>query len=524
MIGTLPLCRQRESAEGMFPRLTGVLGPTRSLGMPLAATTAWLAALLLPMSAPGEGLRPDGVVRAVPQDAWITVVVTPVGEDGPAAAGGSSAALQTAALLFNQVRRMGVVPESDLTTAAVMDVVGSFPVLAGRQYALCLLEGDADALAGGGFRLAELQAALIIRTGGENSALESRIQHLLNTYVNTEVASVETRRTERSVSYRLRDDRLSDWAQIGWGPVGDYYVLAVGTRAFEAVVGTLGGTTPALADDPWFRSAHARCAGRSTSLEWSVRFDFIREQLRPVMAGKPDNVLQGLGLADVERGLWAQGLDGRAVEAYAVLRRGGVDDFVTLCRAVDGTEAARMVPAEATQYAALDHQPGELVRRGCDTYLASRSESAQADLRRMWAKVETETGVQTDRDLLSQLGGPVVFHDYPRHPLRIPMACTIVVPISGSPMAVRTSMDRLLRRYQRYLARPESSWPLLQLHQADDGVWYLQAGLYGPALVVADRWLVISYSPVAVRQAVALLRAPETREPERSPRAEHRAN
>ena len=39
----------------------------------------------------------------------------------------------------------------------------------------------------------------------------------------------------------------------------------------------------------------------------------------------------------------------------------------------------------------------------------------------------------------------------------------------------------------------------------DDGVWYLQYGIYGPALAVLDRWIVISFSPKAVRHNIARL-------------------
>ncbi len=466
----------------------------------------------MPFTAAGDGAPPGWggpaeLLRAVPADAWIAIAVNPQGTGDPAGEPRSPGTLEAAAFVLNQVRRMGLVPESDPTTAAVMDVVGSLPLITRHPYALCLLGGSARALPGGGHRIAELRAALIVRTGGQNAALEGRIQHLLNTYVNTEVATVETRGIGQAVSHRLTDRRLPDWARIAWGPLGDHYVLTLGSGAFVAVAAVLGGAGPALADDAWFKTAHRRYRGGGASVEWTVRFDAIREHLQPIMAGKPDEVLRGLGLGDVDRGLWAVGASGRATEAYAVLRRAGQDEFVPICRQADDALVEMTVPPQAERYALLHRSPGDLVRWARDAYLASRSASAQANLRRMWARIETETDINVDRDLLAQLGRPVVIHDYPQHPLGIPLARTIVVPVTGSAAAVRTSVDRLLRRYQRHLERPDSGWPLLRLHRADDGVWYFQAGLYGPALTVTDHWLVIGYSPVAVRQNLAYLEA-----------------
>ena len=195
-----------------------------------------------------------------------------------------------------------------------------------------------------------------------------------------------------------------------------------------------------------------------------------------LMAGKPEQVLAGLGLGDVERGLWTIGVsgdsDGRAVEAYAFLRDADGDELVPICGLPD-TGVRRIevpIPPKASRYAVIRYSPRRLVLQVRDAYLASRSPSAQRNLREMWTRVEAEADVSVDRDLLMQLGPRLVIHEYPPHPL---------VP----------------------------DWTSLRLEHASDGVWYLQAGLYGPALAVTDRWVIISYSPVAVRQNIAFLEA-----------------
>ncbi len=99
----------------------------------------------------------------------------------------------------------------------------------------------------------------------------------------------------------------------------------------------------------------------------------------------------------------------------------------------------------------------------------------------------------------------MIIHDYPRHALSLPLAWTIVVPVTGDARALRRQLDRLLEAGSRRLAGNS----VLQLRHDADGVWYIQYGLTGPGLVVTGKWLVASFSPYAVRQNVVHL-SPES--------------
>jgi hypothetical protein len=466
----------------------------------------WLTILVIGITLQTARAVEPALLRAVPAGAWVVITADGWGTaEGGADPGSGSQALDAAFFVLEQARRIGLTSNADPEVRAVIDVIGSLPVAMRRSYALCLLGAAARPLSGGGNRLADLRGAVILHTCGDNAAIEARIQHLLNTYVNDQVAQCDTVSRDGLTSHRLIDRRLPQWAQIQWGAVDDYYVLALGSGAFGQIVETIRGEHVDLAGDDWFRSAHERCRGDQASAEWTIRFDSIAERLEPVMAGKPNEVISGLGLGRVQRGLWTVGSRGRAVEAYAVLRTAEGDDFVPICRVPNAASVKALVPPQATRYAVIDYSARQLVLRARDAYLASRSPSAQANLREMWTRIEAETDVSVDRDLLTQLGQRIVIHDYPPHPLGLPLLRTILVEISGSSLAVRSSLDRLLSRYQQHLARPSADWSSLTLVHAPDGVWYLQAGLYGPALAVTDRWIVIGYSPVAVRQNLAFL-------------------
>lgn len=460
---------------------------------------------------------PDALLRAVPADAWLALMIDPAAQPPRAGGeGGGGGALNAAAFLFDQARRMGLTAEVDPELTAAMEIVGSMPVVVRQPFAVCVLGASAKPLSGGGYRLAELRAALIAHTRGRNDAIEARIQHLLARYLNTDVATYDAFTADGVTVHRVLDRRLPDWAQIRWGAVGDHYVFALGPGVFERVAAAIEAGrhgAPSLMDDAWFASAHRRCRGTSAVAEWTVHLDAIRTSLEPIMRGQSGRVVAGLGLGDLERGVWTLGSEGRAVEAYAVLREHNpegpaLDRFSTICRQPDGEWIDRVVPAQARRFAVIEQSARDLVVRGRDAYLASRSQSARANLRRMWARVEQETGVSVERDLLSQLGQRIIIHDDPPAAfggLSIPLARTVLIEISGSSLAVRTALDRLLRRWQQHLDRPSPDWASLALHHADDGVWYLQAGLYGPALAVTARWIVIGHSPFAVRQNVAFL-------------------
>lgn len=462
---------------------------------------------------------PPDLVHAVPTEAWAVVIVTGGPSAGPASeATGPGSPLETAAFLLDHARRMGFAAQADTKTRLLIDAAASWPVIWRHPCALCVLEADVKPFGEGGYRLTELQAGLIVQTAGRNADIEARIQHLLHVHVDSQSGRIETIRDGAVTSYRLIDRRLPAWAQMRWGAVEGFYVLALGPGAFEQIAAAIrggdqsAGGPRAGGDDAWLHLAHTRCRGDAAVVEWAVRFDRIREHLKPVMAGRPDEVIEALGLGDVQRGLWAVGSVGRAVEAHAVLRRDDMDQSTPICVVPKDPWIQAAVPPQATHYAAIDYSPRELVLRARDAYLASRSPSTRANLRNLWAKVEAETGVRADRDLLQQLGQWIVIHDDPPSPLSLPLARTVLVEISGSSAAVRAGLDRLLERYRQHLVsasgRPggEPGWFDWQLKRDPDGVWYLQAGIYGPALAVTEQWIVISYSPVAVRRNLAYLK------------------
>ncbi|MCH7808821.1 MAG: hypothetical protein IIB60_06305 [Planctomycetes bacterium] len=78
---------------------------------------------------------------------------------------------------------------------------------------------------------------------------------------------------------------------------------------------------------------------------------------------------------------------------------------------------------------------------------------------------------------------------------------TILLRVEGDPTALRANIDRLLHSVLKEAA-PNCA---VQMKQDPDGIWFIHLGIQGPALMVTDRWLIISFSPQAVRLNASLL-------------------
>ena len=164
----------------------------------------------------------------------------------------------------------------------------------------------------------------------------------------------------------------------------------------------------------------------------------------------------------------------------------------SLLHGVDRT----IIPDDASGFAVLDLDPSALVARVRDAYLAAKSPPAQESVRAFWHDLEVQSGLSIEADILSLLRGPVVIHDSPRHALRLPLAWTVLLRVREDPAALRVGIDRLLSVGQNALGDGGA----FRLIRDEDDVWYLDFGLAGPAVLVTDRWLILSFSPSAVRQ------------------------
>ncbi len=459
--------------------------------------------------------RPADLACAVPHEAAVAILLdSPAVSAGPDA--GSTSGWDLVAVLVRQARQVGFGGDLGADSRVLADVVGSLHLLSRYPTAAILLNVEAESLPGGGHRLRRLGGALVFAIGADPDPAARRVQELLNLYTDRSHSVMEQRSVDGLAVYRLLDDRLPGWV-FEWGEVDGFFVVSVGAGSLERIVRAVRSPKKSLAEDSWSCTARKECRSVQPFLEIYLDADRLREQLGAIMEGTTREVLTALGMEELRRGYWAIWLDGRFVEACSFLRMADGDSRVPLTVSGPARRAwERFVPAQAGRAAVLAVSGADLLRRGTRAYLASRSASARQKWVGLWNQHVVSGDWSAESDFLDLLGETVILHDYPRHPLGIPLLCTVLVEIDGSAQAVRRSVDRILAAAQRALGSAASTAPsdpwAPGLRRDPDGVWYLQAGLLGPALAVTNGWIVISYAPDAVR--VNLRQgAPRTRPP-----------
>ena len=466
-----------------------------AVGLLVAGLPGWS-----PASAEEKGPIPVGLLEAVPGDVAAAYFYAGPGEVG--SSGDQRSAVRLATFLADQAFELGLLSKVDPSIRAWIDVLVSAAIAGEHPHAVALFDFTATPRADGGHQLAGLRAAVVMAPAGGRADLQRRIQHLLNTYTNRDESQLVPRQIGSESVFELRDKRLPEWATLTWGPVGDLYVIAFGENTYSRMIESVKDASGSLAAGTWFTPAFLQAGGTHASFVSYVHFDALRRGADPLLAGKIARVQEALRLGGVERGLWTFRYAGRALEAHGFLRRNGRDERPVIAgRRIFNQINGSVIPDEARRYAVIDGNPGSLFRGIREAYLAARSPAAGHKVRAFWGRVEAESGVSFERDLFSPLGHAVVIHDYPPHPLRIPLARTVVFRIDGDAGTLRARVDRLFD----FISREYLNTGWLRLGHAPDGIWYLQFGLLGPGVAVTDQWVVVSFSPEAVRQNVAML-------------------
>ncbi len=451
---------------------------------------------------------PQVLLRGVPND--VVAVYAHGGPSGSPTLGDAFSMLDWGTLAVDRIQKMGVLSNIDSCARLWLDSLTAVGTAFRYPHAVALLDIEARPRDDGGHELARLTAALLIETGESSTTVERRIQHLLNIYTNSNESKLTTRTVHGAERYSLRDSRLPDWAVLSWGRVNEVYVVAIGEGAIERIERAFDDHNAGLLANPWFASAYLRANGPRAVFTCFVEIERLQAGSDPSFAKKVASVGDALGLKDVVRGLWASWRKEGSLEIRAILNRHGRDELIDIAAKRHLARLSeQVIPSDATRFSVFDGSAGDITRRIGDAYLAARSPEAQADSRSFWGGIETQSGISFDRDVFDHLGRPFILHDFPKHPLRLPLTPTILVRVDGDAAALRRSIDGLLSSIQKTFL--EDSW--YKLKRDDDGMWSLQLGVLAPAMMVTDDWLVVSHSPFAVRTNVEMLAPTPTAEP-----------
>lgn len=443
---------------------------------------------------------PESLFRAVPKDAIFSYFAAGPNSDAPSPLSSTRFSLGLATFVIERAQEFGLLSKLNERARMWVDILASMSELLDYPHAGVLLDISAAPRPDGGHQLTGLHAALIIRAYGGGARIEQRIQHLLNSYTNDENSTLSSRSSDGPTVFTLRDRRLPEWVELNWGSHGEDYIVAIGAGSFDRIARTIADRSLSLTDDAWCTHAWKVAGGPGASLAALLRFDIARSTADDSLRSKFEHVQENLRLGGVDRGLWTVGRHARAIEAGAYLRRGDVDEWRPITRREDADLAPGVIPDEATWYAIFEVEPRTLVDTVSKAYLASKSPDAQNKSRAFWRKAEERVGLSIDGDILALLRPPIISHNYPQHALGLPLAWTRLIAVEN-PETLRRNLDRVLEALREELAKEGPT----QLRHDADGVWYLSFGIAGPALTIADHWLIVSFSPDAVRKNVEML-------------------
>lgn len=463
-------------------------------------STAILAAIVAVMIGQTARAVPPSIIRAIDREAvaaYFGYAQKPSDVEGEA----TMDSLTIASSFIDNLDRMGLLVKVDSSVRYWIDSLTALNDIKDHPHAVVLYSIDATPRDDGGHELAKMQAAIIVRTDGDNDRLKYRIQHLLNHYTNNEESKLVSIEVDGQTAYMLKNKQLPKWAIVNWGAIGPYYIISIGKGVYRRTLDAIKQPARSLMADPWFGRAFSATQGSDALVGWFMRFDTLQLNADPVLLKKIQKTQESLSIPNVQRGLWMLRMDLRAVQITGYLREQDKDRLKKYTNSdLIQSFKQQLIPHQAKHYAIIDGNPHGLLVGLDQAFQASRSPSAQKRHNEFWKTVEDGAGLSLEKDLYAHLDRPIIIHDWPKHAFSLPLAWTILIKIKDDPATLRKRVDQLFE----YISREMLHEGLVKLRRDDDGVWYIYAGIMGPAIKVTEQWVVISFSPVAVRQNIAL--------------------
>lgn len=370
------------------------------------------------------------------------------------------------------------------------------------EYAIVLLDCAAKPVANRpyAYRINELQLAGVVRCGEHSERFLEMISKTVNAVTTEEQAVLETRERHGWRYQVLLDKRLDAEDVFSWGKIGDHFVLAFGEGTFEKIADAAAGESMSAARDEWTQQAR-RGRANDTYVEFLVNSDQIRNGLDPYVGGAASEFFSAWDADRLSRSHWAFGMIGPGMFCSAHFRIG--DSTVERVYAEPLPESSSLLATipPNVNYAVWDLPLERFLNRFFASLVATRDEETRRRIESEWARIQREFKFDAQADVLANLGDTIIQHKYPMHPLRIPVCVTTLIEIRHNPAQVARAVEIMCNAWQNGINENINKGIVMPavLTRDADGIWFLNFGLAGPAWIVTDRFIVASWSPMALR-------------------------
>jgi hypothetical protein len=396
---------------------------------------------------------------------------------------------------------------ADVISAAV--TIGKYP------HAVFLLDAGAKKLGPGSYTLDHLSMGVVVKADAQaHGKFLAFIKQTLDHYFTADNAKLSWTGEDKLRRQKLNSPNFPDWCYWEWGNIGDTFIFTVGRGAYETVAKTVLTPDQTLNSRTLVQLAHDNDDDIDRRMLFAYAdFDGLGRKIRPVMGSDYDNILRSFSAGDIDRTLISAGFTDRAFLSKIYVNRPGLyqvghltGDFFT------GDWRAKAVPPQATSYGVSVSEVPHAIQYVVDTYLASRNPAAREKLIRNYIELAEKAGLgNTLETVFAHIGPMVITHDWPKHPMGIPLAKTMLIEHDRDPN-LKTNWDKTMGTWRQMLrllnGKDEkdpnpSAWESLfnlQLDRTDDGIWFVHVG---PLVLVAagldDNFLVLSYAVPAVQ-------------------------
>ncbi len=405
----------------------------------------------------------------------------------------------------------------DANQQILVDIVSSIVSIGKFPHAVFLLDARCKKLGEGSFTLAGLKLGTVVRAPvTEHGKLLGLLKQTIDHYFTADDARMTWVGAGPLRHQKLESKKFPDWCCWEWGNLGPFFIFTVGPGAYDTVANTILEKHPSLFDAPLIRlSKEADTDFDYRFLTVYLNLAGLSADLRPIMQESFDRVIASFGAAGIDQFLYSAGFAKKAYLSKTYTARGEKVSLGYLTGDFPPNDPrARAVPPQATSYGVGFTDLSKAVSYLTDTYLASRNPTRREKLLANYQKLAAETGLGNVHDFLRTRFGTaamVIVHDWPKHPLNLPIGKTLLIQHDHSPEFFPAA-DKILATWRKMLLamsdtgkkeKFSSAWETLfnlQLDKTPDGVWFLHLG---PVILLAagldNNFLVLSYSVPAVQ-------------------------